>query len=99
MATVIIPAHNEARVIGRLIGGQLVHDAGPGELHVIVVANGCTDDTAQVSHWPAGRWFGCSPFPTPSKRDALLAGDRAARSFPRIYVDADVALNEGHPGT
>ena len=30
--------------------------------------------------------------PVPSKREALLAGDRAATGFPRIYVDADVEL-------
>ncbi len=48
MATVIVPAHNEARVIGRLLG-PLVSGARPGELDVIVVANGCTDDTAQVA--------------------------------------------------
>lgn len=90
VATVIIPAHNEARVIGRLIG-QLVHDAGPGELHVIVVANGCTDDTAELAS-ACGPMVRVLSIPTPSKRDALLAGDRAARSFPRIYVDADVEL-------
>jgi glycosyltransferase involved in cell wall biosynthesis len=48
VATVIVPAHNEARVIGRLLG-PLVSGARPGELDVIVVANGCTDDTAQVA--------------------------------------------------
>jgi glycosyltransferase involved in cell wall biosynthesis len=90
VATVIIPAHNEARVIGRLLG-QLVDGASPGELDVIVVANGCTDDTAQVA-------AACGPpvrvlsTPTPSKREALMAGDRAALDFPRVYVDADVEV-------
>ena len=48
VTTVIIPAHNEARVIRRLLD-QIVADATPGELDVIVVANGCTDDTADVA--------------------------------------------------
>ena len=33
--------------------------------------------------------------PTPSKREAVLAGDRVAAGFPRIYVDADVELGTG----
>jgi hypothetical protein len=94
--TVVVPAHNEARVIGRLLG-QLVPAAQPGgtaspaELDVIVVANGCTDDTAKVasSFGPPVRVL---TIPVASKRAALLAGDQAASDFPRIYVDADVEL-------
>ena len=90
MVSVIIPAHNEARVIGRLLG-QLVSDAAPDELDVIVVANGCTDNTADVaaSFGPPVRILST---PVASKREALAAGDRAADGFPRIYTDADVEL-------
>jgi hypothetical protein len=68
--------------------------AGPGGLDIIVVANGCTDDTAEVagSFGPPVRVLS---IPVASKRDALLAGDQAARDFPRIYVDADVELGAG----
>ena len=90
VTTVIVPAHNEARVIGRLLG-QLVSGARPGELDVIVVANGCTDDTAQVAA-ACGPMIRVLSIPVPSKREALLAGDRAARDFPRVYADADVEL-------
>jgi glycosyltransferase involved in cell wall biosynthesis len=89
--TVIVPAHNEARVIRRLLG-PLVSGAGPSELDVIVVANGCTDNTAQVAE-------ACAPtirvisIPVPSKREALQVGNREARGFPRLYVDADVELS------
>ena len=88
--SVIVPAHNEARVIGRLLG-PLVSDAAPDELNVIVVANGCTDNTADVaaSFGPLVRVLS---IPVPSKREALVAGDKAARGFPRIYADADVEL-------
>jgi hypothetical protein len=77
-------------VIGRLLG-QLVAGAGPDELDVIVVANGCTDDTAEVaaSFGPPVRVVS---IPVASKRAALVAGDEAARDFPRMYVDADVEL-------
>jgi hypothetical protein len=60
-------------------------------MDIIVVANGCTDDTAEVaaSFGPAVRVLN---LPVASKHEALTAGDRAAASFPRIYVDADVEL-------
>ena len=90
MVSVVVPAHNEGRVVGRLLG-QLAPAGAPDGVDVIVVANGCTDDTAQI----AGRYgpgVRVLSVPVPSKREALLAGDRAATSFPRIYVDADVEL-------
>lgn len=90
VATVIVPAHNEARVIGRLLG-QLVSGARPGEFDVIVVANGCTDDTAQVAD-ACGPMIRVLSIPVPSKREALEAGDRVARNFPRVYVDADIEI-------
>jgi glycosyltransferase involved in cell wall biosynthesis len=88
---IIIPAHDEARVIGRLLG-PLVAEAHSDELDVLVVANGCSDDTAEVA---AG--FG-SPvrvisLAVASKREALLAGNEALRDYPRIYVDADVEID------
>lgn len=90
MVTVIVPAHNEARVVGRLLG-QLVSDARPGELDVIVVANGCTDDTAQVATG-YGPMIRVISIPVPSKAEALTVGNQAATGFPRLYVDADVEL-------
>jgi Glycosyl transferase family 2 len=88
VTTVIIPAHNEGRVIGRLLG-QLVPAATRGELDVIVVANGCTDDTAEVA---ASFGVRVVSIPVASKHAALLAADRAAAGVPRVYVDADVEL-------
>src|SRR5580658_5015807 len=48
MTTVVIPAHNEGRVIRRLLE-PLIKGADPGEMDIIVVANGCTDDTAEAA--------------------------------------------------
>ena len=93
VTSVIIPAHNEAEVIGRLLE-QLLPVTGHAEFDVIVVANGCTDDTAGLaaSFGPAVKVVS---IPVASKHEALVAGDRATGNFPRIYVDADVELQGG----
>lgn len=89
-ASIVIPAHNEAAVIGRLLDA-LSDGAEPGEFEIVVVANGCTDDTAAVaSTWPGVRVL---DLPTGSKPLALDAGDAVATVFPRIYVDGDVVIN------
>lgn len=100
-----MPAHNEERVIGRLLSALLA-EAAPGELDVVVVANGCTDATAEVAAGFAG--VRVVETPVPSKSNALRLGDEAASSagtasaavtassadpFPRLYVDADVILD------
>lgn len=87
-ASVIIPAHNEGRVIGRLLS-RLLEQADAGELEVVVVANGCDDDTASVA-----REFGVRVIetPVPSKREALRLGGEAATSQPKIYIDGDVEV-------
>jgi glycosyltransferase involved in cell wall biosynthesis len=86
----VIPAHNESMVIGRLLS-KLVPTGPVPDLDIIVVANGCTDNTAEIarSFGPNVRVICLS---AASKYLAMVAGDRAASSFPRIYVDADVEL-------
>ncbi len=90
MTSIVIPAHNEAAVVGRLLK-QLISDANPDEFDVIVIANGCTDDTAEQAA-SAGPEVRVLSIPVASKRAALDAGDQAAQSFPRVYLDADVEL-------
>jgi glycosyltransferase involved in cell wall biosynthesis len=87
-ASVVIPAHNEADVLARSLA-VLLGRAEPGELDVIVVANACTDATATVA---GERGVRVIETPTPGKPNALRLGDAAARTFPRIYLDADVDL-------
>lgn len=90
MVSVIIPAHDEAAVIGRCLSA-LCTGAEEDELDVVVVCNGCRDDTAAVA-----RAFGppvrVMVTPVASKTHALNLGDEAAWSYPRFYVDADVVL-------
>jgi hypothetical protein len=91
VTTIVIPAHNEAQVIGRLLARLLSGPPDPS-LTVIVVANGCTDDTAGVAA-SFGPQVHVLSLAHASKHDALAIGDRAAVSFPRIYLDADVELD------
>lgn len=77
-------------MIGRLLG-QLVTSAEPGELDIIVVANGCSDDTVEIASG-FGAPVRVLTMAAASKPAALAAGDQAATTFPRVYVDADVAL-------
>jgi len=90
VTTIVIPAHNEGLVIGRLLG-QLIPTAQRGDFEIIVVANGCSDDTAEVaaSFGPAVRVVS---IPVASKHEALVVAGRATSDFPLVYVDADVEL-------
>ena len=82
-------------MIGRLLSG-LVADTVSGEsdsaeaLEIVVVPNGCTDETAEV----AARYSSVQVVetPVPNKHRALRLGDEHATGFPRLYVDADVEL-------
>jgi hypothetical protein len=87
-ASVVIPAHNEERVLARGLS-TLLRGTEPGELEVIVVANACTDSTADVARALGVRVVETS---TPGKANALRLGDAAASTFPRLYADADIDL-------
>ncbi len=88
VTSIVIPAHNEGRVIGRLLDALLA-DAPASGPDIVVVCNGCTDDTAAVAG-ARGPRVRVVEIPTPSKHTALRIGDEHARGFPRLYVDADV---------
>ena len=89
MTSVVITARNEAAVLGRCLD-SLLADAEPGEFDIVVVANGCTDDTARVA--AARRGVRVIDRVEPGKAGALNVGDAVARGFPRLYLDADVVL-------
>jgi glycosyltransferase involved in cell wall biosynthesis len=88
--SVVVPAHNEASVIGRLLRGLLA-GARPGELEIIVVPNGCTDDTAAVAA-SFGAAVEVVPLDRAGKYAALRAGDSRAVGAEVVYLDADVEL-------
>jgi glycosyltransferase involved in cell wall biosynthesis len=88
VATIVIPAHNEASVIARLLQ-SLPSQIGTGALQVIVACNACTDRTADIA-----RKHGATvvEIPTASKTAALNAADEVALAFPRLYIDADIIV-------
>ena len=90
VGSVVIPAHNEATVIGRGLG-RLLDSLGPG-IEVIVACNGCTDGTADVARG-AGRRVTVIELEVASKAGALRAADTVATAFPRAYLDADVLVS------
>ncbi len=62
------------------------------DVEVIVVCNGCGDNTAKVARkW--GNPVHVIETPVSSKAHALNLGDQAARFFPRLYIDADVRIS------
>jgi len=89
--SVIVPAHDESAVIQRTLAAML-RDADKDGLEVIVVCNGCLDDTAERA-----RSFGppvqVLETDKGSKPLALNMGDAAARHFPRLFVDADIEVD------
>ncbi len=90
MFSIVIPAHNESSVIERCLT-LLTKNLGPNVAQIIVVCNGCTDDTAEK----ASKFSGVQviDIPTASKVAALNAGDQAAQYFPIAYLDADIAIS------
>ena len=88
--SVIIPAHDEGAGIAALLaalGGG--NDSG---VELIVVCNGCTDDTAERAR-AVGPAIVVLELPEPSKRKALAAGDALATHPFRAWVDADVVID------
>ncbi|WP_166260766.1 glycosyltransferase [Marinobacter salicampi] len=92
MASIIMPAYNEASVICRSLHA-VISQAEPDD-EIFVCVNGCTDNTEQLAKTFGPRVTVLST-PCASKTRALNMGDKAATSFPHIYIDADVELNNG----
>ena len=90
VASVVIPAHDEAASIGRTLRALRTGLDGH-ELDVVVVCNGCSDDTAEVARRadPRARVVEIAQ---PSKNEAVRVGNAATDVFPRVHLDADIEL-------
>src|SRR3954453_2543277 len=90
--SVIIAAHNEGAVIEATLRSVLANRVDR-PVQVIVVANGCSDDTAEKARKfaPAVEVI---ETPVGNKINAINLGDRAAKYFPRAFLDADCQLSQ-----
>ncbi|MFV2100555.1 glycosyltransferase [Micromonospora sp. LOL_024] len=92
MTSIVIAAHNEATVLDRCLDNVLRNAVVADPAQVIVVPNGCSDETAAVAR---RRGVTVVEVAEPGKAAALNAGDAVATGFPRVFLDADVLLDEG----
>ena len=91
VASVVIPAHNAAVTIGRNLRA-LRRGTRDDDLEVVVVCNGCTDQTAEAARAadPRARVI---EIEEPSKAEAVRVGNTATEVFPRVHLDADIELS------
>ena len=98
MLSVIIPAHNEAQLIGGCLTAVLA-SIGADPVQMIVAANGCTDQTVALAQGfgaqaVARGWsMQVLDLPTGGKPGALNAADAVAIYPARAYLDADVTVS------
>ncbi|WP_375386194.1 glycosyltransferase [uncultured Microbacterium sp.] len=88
--TFVIAAHDEERVIGACLDALLGQGVRGDE--IIVVANGCSDRTADVA---AEYGVIVIDREEPGKAGALNAGDAVAPTGARVYLDADIIVPDG----
>ena len=92
MPSVIIPARNEEASIERTIEGVLRDEVE--DLEVVVVVNGSTDRTAEIARTFEPR-LRVVETEVPGKTNALNLGESTLKSFPRVFLDADIELQAG----
>ncbi len=92
--SVVIPAHNEEKYIGKCLEAisKAAEKARPLETEVIVVANRCTDGTAEIA-----RQHGAAVLPNEDRTISAIRnmGVRAASGEIIVTIDADSCMTEG----
>lgn len=90
--SVVIPAHNEEAVIERTLRGVLADEVP--NLEIVVVVNATTDRTADIARNLDPRIIVIETS-TPGKTNALNLGEEVVKTFPRVFLDADITLAPG----
>jgi cellulose synthase/poly-beta-1,6-N-acetylglucosamine synthase-like glycosyltransferase len=93
---VLVPAHNEEPVIGRCLEA-IDSDRRPGD-HVLVVADRCTDATAELARGLGSQVLERGPEAEPGRAAARQAGLEHARSLEWdavVMLDADSVIEPG----
>nr|WP_010133793.1 glycosyltransferase [Microbulbifer agarilyticus] len=89
---IIIPAYNEAHSIATLLEA-----VNPGVLlghySVLVACNGCTDATAEIVRREFPQVH-CLDIQRAGKTHAINEAEKLDLGYPRIYVDADVSIDD-----
>jgi len=88
ICTIVIPAFNEAAVIARTLE-NLIDGARDNEFEIILVCNGCSDDTAAIAAAVCPEVH-IIELQNPSKTKALNAGMQASRCHQVVFLDADI---------
>lgn len=86
----VVPAYNEASILHKSLE-PLDYVAGQLDGEVVVVPNGCTDNTATVAR--SYRNLTVLEQKEAGKSAALNAGDGSCTKFPRLFFDADLSIS------
>lgn len=91
--SVIIPAHNEEKYIGKCLGAikAAAERVEPHDVEIVVVANRCTDKTAEIAES-----FGAVVLPNQDKSISAIrnAGVNSAAGEIIVTIDADSCMTE-----
>jgi GT2 family glycosyltransferase len=90
LAAIVIPAYDEAAVIERTLS-RIAEPAAAGSIEVVVVCNGCSDDTAARARAFAG--VRVIELEQGSKPAAINAGLARTTVRPVLVLDADIDLS------
>ena len=94
--SVILPVHNESRRIEAKIANLLELDYPRDRLQLIVVGDGCTDDTLERAAGAGGAQLVTHPLPARAgKAAALNAGLEHATGEIVVFTDAGILLDKG----
>lgn len=93
--SVIIPARNEVRLIGRVVRAVLTQRSAGVDIEVIVVDDGSTDGTGFVARAAGARVVSMDPQRVGNPAAARNRGAGEASGDPIIFLDADCVPADG----